>query len=379
LNRRSISNIVRCAGLIFWFSSCSHYTTAQELAVPTRYRLAVAEKKWALELTLPTIEITRSNFRLPKQSFPKSSFVSPIESFAENGDALLMTWQASREAIDRHDFTIRVLPAPHSMAPADFRDFVLKKIVKGERDKKYSNHNQIPVAAYKTKSVMASVYDEYGWEPPAGANLSSRNLEAYFVKDDVCATLTLTASTIDADDEALFYSLVDSLRFVDTSNPTTSFDYYQLGRVFHEHKDFKSAAEAFGAALKLEQHQRDLSHIRWRHLILDAAEVNEALSNWTGAAEALEYGLSEEPKNTFFLMELASTYALQGDEARTLAVLGKAFLYMRQENGPFKKQESGATVEWSFPDLSKSAAFKQLMKNKRFREAVRAIEEANSK
>jgi hypothetical protein len=364
---------------MLWLVSCSYYTTAQELAVPTHYRLAVAGKKWALDTTLLTYEITRANFNQLKNYRPRSSFVSPVESFAENGDARLFAIDGHRKGVDSLYLLIRVLPAPSSLTPTDFRDFVLKKIVKGAHDKKYSDYNQIPVAAYKTTNVMPWVYDEDGSGEPLipGAKPTSRNLEAYFVKDDVCATLTFKASSFDTDEEKVFYSLVDAVRFVDVSNPSTSFDYYQLGRVFHAHKDFKSAAEAFGSALKLEQHQRELNLIRWRHLILDAAEVNEALSNWTAVAEALEYGLSKEPKNTFFLMGLARNYASQGDEAKTLAVLDKSFMYMKQEEGPFKQQESGVTVTWSLPDLTKDPAFKQLMKNKSFREAVKAIKNAN--
>jgi hypothetical protein len=78
-------------------------------------------------------------------------------------------------------------------------------------------------------------------------------------------------------------------------------------------------------------------------------------------------------------MELARVYATEVDEVKTLTALERAFLYMRQQEGPLKMQASGATAEWSFPDLSKDAAFKQLMQRKSFRENVKALKEANSK
>ena len=358
-----------------WLLSCSLYTHAQETGSLIRYRLSLPEKKWALDITLLTIEITRSNFNLPKLSFPKQSFVSPIESFAENGDAYLSAFEVGRKATDQLNLVIRVQPALRPMVSSDFRDFALKKLRKGARGKKSWDYNQIPVAGYTTKSIMAWFYAEYGWEPPEGTKLTSRNLEAYFVKDDVCATLTLTASSFDTDDEKLFYSLVDSVRFVDVSNPASSFDYYKIGLAFSAQKKYSRAAEAFDSALKLEQRQQELDPKQWRDLIMKAAEAHVELSNATAAAEALEYGLSKEPRNTFFLMQLARTYASQGDETKTLEILEKALFYMNQEEPTGKRKFSDGTVEIRLPDLKNDPAFKQLMKNKSFREAVKAMKQ----
>jgi hypothetical protein len=185
-------------------------------------------------VTLLAYELTRANFNLAKNYRPKSSFISPIESYAENGDALLSARDGHRKGGDLLYLLIRVMPAPSPLASTDFRDFVLKKIVKGAHDKKYSDYNRIPVASYKTPNLMPWIYNEDGSGQPLipGAKTTSRNLEAYFVKDDVCATLTFKASSFDADEEKFFYSLVDSVTFVDVSNPATSFDYYQMDVCF---------------------------------------------------------------------------------------------------------------------------------------------------
>jgi len=86
----------------------------------------------------------------------------------------------------------------------------------------------------------------------------------------------------------------------------------------------------------------------------------------------LEYGVSKDPTNTTFLMQLARIYASLHEMNRTLATLEKAFYYLKQEKVVFEKQTSG---QMTLPDLNRDPFFKDFMKDKKFRDAVKAMKE----
>ena len=168
--------------------------------------------------------------------------------------------------------------------------------------------------------------------------------------------------------------LIDSARFVDVSNPSTSFDYYSIGRTFSAKKDYRRAAENFMSAVKLEKNYQQLDLRHWHDLIMESAEAQVALSDLSAAAEILEYGVTRQPSNTTFLMQLARTYAALGDTPKTLANLKSTFSYMKREKEIFEKTDfAGVMHTMSLPDLTKDPAFKEMMKDKAFRDAVKAI------
>lgn len=343
---------------------CSVYGHAQQKGTPTLYRLSLPDKKWAMDVTMLTFDL--SSRPRSKADLPANAFVTPVDLLTDKGEFQLLAFQTRLERTPLSSYlTIRLRPALSKLEPEDFRSFALKEIAKRDTVKSSSikiwEHNEIPIARY----TMLREYND--GNPPStrwpALEDGLRNLTAYFVRDDVWATLTLTAGTFDADEEKLFYSLVDSIRFVDTSFPVTSFDYYNKGRGLYLHKDYRRAIEALSAALSLEQRQIRLKPAALFDLILDLADAYGATGNGAAAKEVLQYGISLDSANTTFHMLLARLYASDGDIDKSLVALERAFFYMKQDKTP----------GMSLPDLKSDPAFKELMKIARFRDAVKAM------
>ena len=355
--------------VIVWLLSSSFNAYGQQPAL-LRYRLSVAERKWALELEIPTVTMPTAK----RTRTTEFAFIDPTESFTKDGNAaVLSAIQPDKNGNELQHLRIIVEPASQSLAPEDFRAFALKKLEKDVRSIKYWDRNHIPMARYTTDSEVDRLYAESGVSMPE-IRLTSRNLEAYLVQNDVWARIRFTANSISEEQERLFYLLIDSARFVDVSNPSTSFDYYSIGRTFSAKKDYRRAAENFISAVKLEKIKQQLGTLHWRDLIMESAEAHVALSDLSAAAEVLEYGVTREPTNTTFLMQLARTYAALRDTQKTLATLKSAFFYMKQEKEIFEKTDlPGVMHSMSLPDLTKDPAFKEMMKDKAFRDAVKAM------
>ncbi|HEY5839122.1 MAG TPA: hypothetical protein VIT19_08810 [Pyrinomonadaceae bacterium] len=324
-----------------------------------------------MELVLPTVP--RSDIR-PDGAIP-SAFVDPIESFTKDGEiALLWTLKPSKKSANPAWLTIVLEPAAQGLSPQEFRAFALKKFAKGAYDIKHVEHNGIPLARYTTGSLAAGLYAAHGVST-LGAKDTARNLEAFLVGGETWARIKLTADSLGAEEERAFYSAVESARFVDTSNPATSFDYYSLGRSFSAKKDFARAAGYLASAITLEQNHAQLNAKHWRDLIMKSAEAYVTTSRLPAAAQVLEYGVTRDPTNETFQMQLARTYASMGDMAKTLATLKTTFQLMKKKKEIFEKTSFPGTTShtMSLPDLNRDPAFKEMMKDKAFREAVKAF------
>ena len=367
MSRKCISALA--SAFVVLVSLCSLNIYAQTAPTPTRYRLSIADKNIALDLVLPTI--SRSSIR--RVADMPIAFVDPIETFTKNGKAaLLWAIKTSKNPADAQWLTIVFEPAAQALSPQDFRAFAMKRFTKGAQGTKHLDHNGIPMARYTTDA--AGLYAEYGVST-IGAKLTARNLEAFLVGDETWARIKLTASSLGAEEETLFHSVIDSARFVDTSRPVTSFDYYCLGRTFSARKDYRLAAGNFTSAVKLEQGQEQLNARHWHDLIMKSAEAYVATSDLPAAVKVLEYAVKRDPTNTTFLMELARTFASLGDKDRTLATLKTTFLHMKREKEVFENTSFPGTVShsMSLPDLNRDPAFKEMMKDKTFRDAVKMI------
>lgn len=359
-----------CATIV---AACGAATAvnSQPTATPTKYRLSVPEKKWALELVLPTTEITYNS----RSSWPIPSFVSAADTLTRNRDALLFAMQIRKDRANPGHLTVRVMPGAAGLTAEAFRSYSLQKLAKEAHDIKASQQGQVLVATYKKQNqplmtvLGTSVVEHY-----LGPRFT-RHLEAYFVREDVCATVTLAAAGFEREDEAQFYSLLDSVNFVDVSRPSNSFDYYHVGRLWHFQQEHPRALEALETAVRLELTARTLDAKLWRNLATIGAESATAIGRLNKAVEFLQLGVRAEPTNTTLLMQLARTHAALGDQAKTLATLETTFRLMKQEKQIFEKTAFRGTTShtMSLPDLNRDPAFKEMMKDKAFREAVKSF------
>lgn len=280
---------------------------AQSAGTPTLYRLSLPGTNWALDTTL---SITND----PNQSAAVNSFYKPLDELREDGEFRLSAFQIRPGRFQVGVITIKLRPGTPQSTAADLRAFALEELRKTQsiRGNGKTYHNQIPVAQYTVWRHFDDGNQYVGSIPRAESGLSCP--EAYFVKDDVSAITTLCTSQFDESEERLFYSLIDNLKFVDTSAPSGSFDYYQKGRIAYFHKEYQHAVELLAAGLKLDDERQELTRNNWRELVMDLADAYRRTEDREATIKTLTYGIGKDPENTTLLMGLARFYALIGDE-----------------------------------------------------------------
>lgn len=300
---------------------------------------------------------------------------NPTQSFSQDGETAWLSASQNRQNVsDLPYLNVIVQSATKTLTAEEFRAFAFKNLTKGAHGEKHLEYNHIPIARYRTELGATGSYP--GPAPDTVAlTMAARNLEAYLVKDDIWVRIRFTARSIRSSGAQLFQAVVDSARFVDVSNPVTSFDYYSVGMTLTAKRAYSRAVENFGVALKLEKERPQLDIEQWRDLVRRTAEAHAALSDLSAAAEVLEYGVTRDPANTDLRMQLARVYASLRDSEKTLAVLSTALPMMRREKEIFERTKfRGATSPiMLLPDLNKDAAFKEMMKDKSFRDAVKAL------
>jgi tetratricopeptide (TPR) repeat protein len=371
--------------ILSWASSA----VAQQAPKPTLYRLSLPGKDWAVDVPLltadvPSIRRKREQLRDQSGNLPPI-FSTPVESLKDGGYSFWTIPIFGKVPTSTlPEFVIHLNPLNSGMEAAALREFDLQTLAgKSRLDRrsvKNSEHNQIPIARYTLTGAgihnAGQIPLPNGQQPETETGLQQllnahyRRLSAYLVKDNVGIIFTLTAETLNADEEKNFYAVVDSAKFVDTSAPANSFDYYQKSRVVFMNNDYEKALELLVPALRLEKQRQELEPQSWRDLIAKISEACAKTSHRDAATSVIEYGISNDPSNTFFRMTLARLYAVSGDVDKTLAALDAAFAVMKREIIALKKVSIG---EMSLPDLSQDPAFKEMMKSETFRNAVKAM------
>ena len=247
---------------------------------------------------------------------------------------------------------------------ADLREFKRKKVAKkdvvDQASVGASEYGQIPLLRYTIDLARIGIS-----EVNAGPS-RNKGIEAFFLKDGIAVTIALAATTFTKDDERLFYSIVDSAKFVDNSTPRNSFDYYQEGRALFLQGEYSSAIGPLSRALELEQKNAQLPRADWRTLVLDLANAYGAAGNRSGFEEVMQYGMSHDPTYYRFHFTKARMYAYEGKLDETIASLEKAFIYHKNET------QATQIVE-RLPDPLYEPAFERFRKDDKFRNAVKSM------
>lgn len=233
------------------------------------------------------------------------------------------------------------------------------KRVKG--DFKQSEYKQTPLLGFSLR------VDVPGWGGSTGPRIpnSVQALEAFFVRAGTWITFSYTAEKIGENEEKLFYELLDSVKFVDATSPSNSYDYFMLGGELSKRKRHGEAIAALGKALELEQKQRTLPQQQWRHLLMNLANALGATDQVERAKEVLEYGAATDATYPYFHHGLARLHSHFGDLERVLAELEKAYQY--QPDG--SKGYAGRPI----PDPMSDPAFQRYRDDPKFRDAVKAL------
>jgi tetratricopeptide (TPR) repeat protein len=333
------------------------------------FRLSLPNKQWAVEVPLGAfydfgVKTDSSKVNI---AYPIPAWFSGItEVLSDDGReySFLVTQPTKRERLGYVRLEVRLGRALSKGGPAEFRDYAMKDLDK----RKYVNrsslktweHGEIPVARFTLLHTYEGGNIYTG--PIPRTESGPRNQAAFFVNDDTWITLTLSASPFDKAEESLFDSLIESISIVDTSSPSTSYDYYQKGRVLFLNKEYLAASLAFQTAFAMEQQQRQLELPVWRDLIARLADAYGVLIQRDKAREVLEYGVHNDPENTTLLMGLTRLYAIEGEVDKTLAAFEKLTVLNRSDGS-----------HRPLPDLNNDPAFTKMLKDENFRKGLKAI------
>ncbi|HEX8458809.1 MAG TPA: hypothetical protein VF656_16050 [Pyrinomonadaceae bacterium] len=332
----------RSCGLLLLLFACAGVVFGQGTSGGQGlYRLSWPGKDWALDVSLAGFDVTIEDMFTDDKA--RGYWLFSTATDKDKRRALVLR--------------IRLEPGAGQKTNTELRDFKLSKLKKdsGVVGLKTFEYKQIPVVRYKFEAPTG-----FGFSPEA--NPKMHNLEAFLVKDDIWITLMAFSLSVGKEDEGLFYKVLDSVKFTDTSNPLTSFDYFYKGRTYLLQGRQAQAAANFNLALSLEQKERRLDNTRRRILVGHLVDIYAAAGARARVRELLEYGISQDPTFPLFHLGLAHHYASEGDVAKTIAALEKAYQYRKNDR---------RTTFWIDP--MKEPAFERFRKDETFRKAAKAM------
>jgi tetratricopeptide (TPR) repeat protein len=339
------------------------------------YRVGLPWKDWAFDIRLADFSVPVAKVNPTAENLAYIAFArayAPIEGFFDEGREYRLTVFEQPRKNSRRGTTLSIVMKPvtpvvgatehrtvelNNLERSSNRGGPARAFVKGV---KTSEYRDVPVARFATEYEYDTAIYQGGTIPVSGGSV--QHLVAYYVKDGVGVTVRLTAPSIKEDEEKLFYSLLDSVKFVDTSAPSSSIDHYHKGRLFFLQRDYRQAATSLGKALTLERLQRQLDLASWRDLVSKLTDAYAMTGDVARAKEVLDYGLTLEPENALFNMALARFHLSRGDTDGALASLSKAFSSLRKEN-----------PRAPLPDVRFDSVFMPYMKDKSFAKAVKEL------
>lgn len=342
------------------------------------YRLGLPDKNWALDLTLPPRGAWPWGESPACAGSPGDVFcltAPPMESLSDDGREYTLTILPDLDTRKKDFFFLKVALRPARAAgdAVEVRTQGLKWLSKRERVRslKTWERGQAAAASYRLEferptmgalpgnAVMPSL------TPTFGNDL--RTAQAVLVKDGVWISVGLITRSLGEREVDFFNSLLDSLKFTDTTAPSTSFDLYHKGRVLYLSKNYRRASEALAAALELEKRERRLDRASWRGLVINLVDAHAGVREIARAKEILDFGIAEDPTNPAFYLALAHYHAMRDDLDGVIASLEKVYL----------NREKGARAAPP-PDPEINPAFERYRKNERFRKAVKAMKKLKS-
>ena len=332
--------------------------TAQQPNQPSTYRLSLPGRNWSLDFVIEDLE-----------DFD--------ESLSDNGYVTFLTGVHDKKR-PRHVRLVSI-DLKQSKSPGNasaFREFVKKRLSKlgSSISIKVLEHNSIPVLRYSADLLAQFRNDGFSGQLPGGPlgypidGQSFRTLEAYFVNDETWISVRLTCPEIDKKDEDFFYSLIDSIRFVDTSKAVSSFDYYHRGKPLYAQHKLKEAIEPFATAFALEQQTPSLDGLHFRQLIRELADAYGSQGRAADYKSVLDYGLVREPSYYLFHLGVARYYGSQGDLDNTLIALGKAFANQVKPSNSIDRSVR-------FLDPLTDPDFARFKNNEKFRKTVKEMQD----
>ncbi|HEX5706921.1 MAG TPA: tetratricopeptide repeat protein [Pyrinomonadaceae bacterium] len=336
-----------CALMLLACATAAAAQTAHDRSV---YRLSLPGKDWAVDLSLGGFE-----------------FVTEVVS-DDGGQVLIHA--ARRQKPGPLMLFVALMPAKTQGGAADFMQHSLERLKKArllDGTPKTSEYKSLAVAKYKQTTSFLPVALGSVLVPAEPLATPRHTISAYLVREDVWLHISLGATkSLKAEDETLFYSLLDSVSLTDTTRPAaTSLDHFYKGQQLYRRKEYEKALEHFRPALELEARERRLNEEAWRRLVWEASNAYAQTGRHDKTKEVFEYGLATDPTYTPFHYGLARMYANLDDLDNTIASLRKALA---------KREGDERRINLAMlPDPLKDPAFARFRKVEKFRKALKDL------
>jgi len=196
-----------------------------------------------------------------------------------------------------------------------------------------------------------------------GHRLNQKSIFACQFYDDTYIDLHVSKVDYVPADEPLFTSVLNSVR-VDTVQRSSGELMQQASALYLQH-DYKDAIGPYSQALELEKINPKLGKAFW-YVMIDNLGMSYALTgDLQRAKETFAYGVNRDPGYPLFYYNLACTYAELDDVAEATGYLKKAF-----------DHKANVLPGETMPDPASDDSFKELRKNKEFRELSDALSQS---
>ncbi len=335
----------RAAAAFAFLTICALSIAAQPETDREVYRLSLPDKNWAIDVLLRGFNVDL------EESKPLSYRFS----------AGRMPTKGTRSNI----ISCRV-----DMSPAQGLGdaFSVRESLKKRRKAlhlKVSEHKGIPIIEYRPPTFSPELAGSAASFPTLNV------LEALWVHDQIWITVSLSImGSIEQEDRKFFHSLIESVRIVDTSTLSNSFDHYQKGRALYVRHEYAGAIQFFAVALELEKKKRELEYSQWAQLVLELADCYGAIRKLDSFKQLLDYAVAVNAAEYRFHWALARYFAANGNLNNTIESLRLAYKHQPSELRNQKFRIGGYLVD---PLIDKG--FERFHKVEEFRKAVKQMKQ----
>lgn len=197
-----------------------------------------------------------------------------------------------------------------------------------------------------------------------------RSLHAYLGSRDLCAEIHMSKEPFEKQDEKLFEEVLATVKLLpdqvakapSREQRTRILQIEQASGAYVQH-DYATAAKLFQRILNEEKQKPVMSKTLFRRMIVYLRSSYALMGDMAKAKETLEYGVTQQPDYPLFYYNLACMYGELGKMDDALAQLRLAY-----------KNKANMTPGETFPDPLKDDSFRNFVKDKKFLDAVRAMQ-----
>lgn len=201
-----------------------------------------------------------------------------------------------------------------------------------------------------------------------GGNLKMKDVHAYLGSRDLCAEVHLSKVEFKPDDQQLFETVLANTRLLpdepELKDPD-SFLYIFTANKSYLHRDYATAATFYQKALDMEMQHRSLTRDMFRTLVVSLGAACNLNGDLNKAQAALERGIAEDPEYPLFYYVMAHTQAAMGKMNETQEQLRLAYKY----------KDKMIPGDDPMPDALQDEFFRRFMRDPRFVQAVREMQQ----